>query len=304
MKLPHLIAILGFFLLPLPGNAMELPEEGNSTVRIWKPTPKIPEGHASIGSDDYSHYYMGLRPAPHLKSDTRPRATFSQLSQDRRDFGNPDETYTFRLNLRAMNDLWQKLTYARDEPLVDIWGNQQVPLMKVRYPKKKLNITQEEFAKSELLYCNATTLVKGLLYTGGIKKIRGKIKYFKEAVELLEKENSLVCNDAIIYDDIITFNYDTTQITITIDEITQLVKKAVHYQILADVENNVIRPNTITYLRPHHKREICDRVLNKNQSYNEIAAHLQELHQKHAEYKQDYSRDGWVNYLYTWEWAD
>ena len=210
MKLGHIAIILGTFLPLLTANAMEISEKDQLKtmhpvkIRVWEKghqnlensSPTI-SSHISLETDKY---YMDV----HLYSEILGR--FKREQKGKQDpttccfaifnfktaqeyLGDPKKTYVLYLNTQPMNTLWESLTgvvsvnkwfnFEHDNLIGYVFLENVIYDDGLKIESKECSSLLKDTVEKEKLYFNNTTLLKGLLYAGGIKKIQHQIKRFK-----------------------------------------------------------------------------------------------------------------------------
>jgi len=303
--------LLGVFMCLHTANAMEAPlveekenKRSNVTVRIWQPTAKIPNGHVSIKMDHSIEKEDSIEPkkvyaslwAENYYTDSDfakqyPHPCAYPPALDKLAIKDPDETHSLSLNTKPMIDIWKKLKMysLHDGPFLPDYTI--YILQKVRWHEG--GAITEEKSYLQLLYLNDRSLVKGLLYAGGINNLSQKLKHFSAFVSVLPNMSSA-------FEDIILNNSQIKEATVSLDEITIMVKEAIKYQKLLALEEKIREMKMDAYLNLHHYKDIFDR-FEKAQNDSEISTRLQELQSLHQSDQSYFSPTGWYHH-FSKEW--
>jgi hypothetical protein len=297
MNLRYIAVLLGILVYAAPVNAMEVKDDSSKpvTLRMWKSSDVVPNGHISLETDKYYmnlHLYSRVTSLYKNQPDSTSRSYASVKFE--RDiellFGKPQVTYVLYLNTQPMNTMWEKLTDGAQEVLMTFGPTNLIGhvLPKVRYYGAPMADTKPSWKDWEegTLYLSNMTLIKGLLYTGGMKDTQRSERFFQS----LPKLPSLS-----VFNDIIANNKLIANQTVTLDEVEQLIMPRIQEEVLLTIEEE-IKKREMTYLTTNHDKEIVRRVQHQEQDFQTICAHLDALE---TEYKSDQSYvspTGWVNW--------
>lgn len=292
MKRQTILAILGLIFFISYGIAMQ-EEDGLVTVSLWKPTDKLPHGHAALKTDERHH--VSIYAEPDTEKGVLPQAiSYMTSMHDEWEIGKPNETYTLRLRTSPINTLWEQLKEDAT-PHTEGFFIRKHTLNNVKYMISKPDASPTDFFS---LYFSDTILVKGLLYAGGIQKIAQKLAYFQnKGYSGIPRMSSMYSS----FDDIITLNHHVIAQPVSIDEIRELVKEAHKCQTLLEVEKE-ISAMKMTYLTTVHDQKIVDLVFKEDAHLGKVKAHLLELEEQHRKFLNDWSLKGFFNYRFGSEW--
>lgn len=326
--------ILGIILFLPHASAMEAasPEESNTLlpvkVRIWErrtlPNLRVLGAHISL---ETNKHYMSLY--PNIQPSLRKKyvASLNELPnsfvatnfeidqkiqngklQDKFNSTTHEEhrlckTYVLYLNTQPMNAMWEKIRQGAEIALYDGEPTRYI-LKNVKYFKGDLfqRTILSPSDQDTTLYFSNTTLIKGLLYQGGIHKRLYAIenpKYFKN---FLCSSSTTIMSD---YEDVILNNTRIMWNRVRIEDIMGRIEDCLRRHKLLTI-HKVIEARQMTYLNIQHEEAILNLLYDGNKTLDKnlesIDNYLLEQKSRYEEQQSLFSPAGWANTLYYKEW--
>lgn len=173
MNLAQVTALLGITLYASQGFTTDPSDRDLKpiTVRVWHSSEIIPSGHISLETEEY---YISLhspsllstvfKPTKQLDA-TRAFATH-RFQSDQEYFGDPKETYSFKLNTQPIHVMWVKIA---DIGPLEKWGFMDLDILGYSLPSV-IYSDGSVADQNEIFYLSNKSLVKMLLHAGGMDK--------------------------------------------------------------------------------------------------------------------------------------